>query len=127
MVFSSSLQILRCFTTAKDSPGATTRLSWSSLFPLSRCFQLISSSTRSIWGRKHPAEVGILLHTASFCCFRFAGKKTTAGTRSGNYRNPGIMANPSKSHRLCWKSSHGQLSPGAERKTIKIGWTLKGS
>lgn len=56
------------------------------------------------------SEAGILLRTRSFCCFRFAGRKTTADSqRSGNYRAPGITANPwnhSKSYRLCWKSSH---------------------
>lgn len=59
---SSSSQILRCSAKAKGSarcqrvtaPGS---LCWprSSLFTCSGCFQLISSSTRSTWGREHSA------------------------------------------------------------------------
>lgn len=38
-----------------------------------------------------------------------------------------IPGNHSKFHHLCWKFSHGQLHPGAERKPTKTGWMLKSS
>lgn len=126
-VSSSSLQILRCFTTAKGYPGAHCS-------PSRGVFSTDCSPSRHIFSSfpaPSPAfisEDGVLLRTGSFCCFRFAGKKTTAGTRFGNQspKNHGksleITANPIASAR-----NPPSPSPGAERNPTKSGWTLKNS